>query len=364
MLFKGTARRSGEEIDRLMNRVGADLNGYADKEYTCYYVRCLSEHIPLALDVLADMVQHARFDAEDIAREHNVVAEEIAHYLDSPEQMVEDLLLEGLWDGHPLSYNALGSLDDVRRLTQEDFRRFVRSRYAPANIIVAAAGDIQHEQMVSLVHEHFDLNGELPANWELPSPRANSTKRILERDSAQAHVALGVPGHRRAHDDVYAERVISTALGGGTASRLFREVRERRGLTYSVGSYSAPFSCGGFFALYAGARAEAIPEIVGLFRQQLADLAAHGLSREELAETKEQLAARLELSLDDIGARMEHLAESWMYYGRLLSVEEILARLAKVSLSDVRRVSERMFANGPAALAAIGAVDADMLEGG
>lgn len=363
MLFKGTQRRTGEQIDRLMARVGADLNGYVDKEHTCFVVRCLGEHLPLALDVLADMVLHSRLAAEDLEKEKGVVAEEIAQYEDSPEQVVDDALTEVLWGDHPLSGSTLGKLECVEELRRQDLLDFTNTYCRPPNIVVAAAGDIEHEQLAEAAAQHFagPLGGAPQRDLPALAPRGGTT--IIERDGAQAHVCLGARGHARADDDLYAERVISVALGVGAASRLFREVREKRGLAYSVGSYANAHSCGGCVALYAGARPGAIRDIVSHFRRETADIAAHGLRPEELEETRDQLRARIILSLDDVGARAEHLAESWLYLGRLLPVEEILDRLAKVSARDVQRVAHSMFAEGPLALAAIGPLAGINLEG-
>jgi len=363
MLFKGTPRRSGEQIDRLMARVGADLNGYADKEHTCFLARCLGEHVPLALDVLADMVLHSRLAAEDIEREKLVVAEEIAQYEDDPEQVVDDLLAEVLWGDHPLSRTTLGQLECVQRLRRQDFLDFTSTYFTPANMVVAAAGDIEHEELAAVAAQHFDVPAQDPPGRALPRLEPRSGSQVIEREGSQAHICLGVRGCARADDDLYAERIISIALGGGAASRLFREVREKKGLAYSVGSDANAHSCGGCVALFAGARPAAIPDIVAHFRQELADIAAHGLRPEELEETREQLTARVELALDDMGVRAEHLAESWLYHGRLLPVQEILDCLAKVSAQDVQRVAHGMFADGPLALAALGPLAGINLEG-
>lgn len=363
MLFKGTERRTGEQIDRLMARAGADLNGFVDKEHTCFVARCLGEHVPVVLDVLADVILHSRLAEEAVEREKSVVAEEIAQYEDSPEQVVDDALTEVLWGEHPLSGSVLGRPECVERLRRDDLVQFTRHYCQATNMVVAAAGDVEHEQLREAATEHFQTPGGEPPGRVVAPPRPRGGTRLIERDAAQAHVCLGARGHARAADELYAERIISTALGGGAASRLFREVREKRGLAYSVGSYTNAHSCAGCLALYAGAQASAIPEIVGHFREELTDIAAHGLEAEELEETREQLRARVILSLDDMGARAEHLAESWLYEDRLVPVEEILDRLAKVSPQDVQRTAHDMFADGPLALAAIGPLAGVDLEG-
>lgn len=362
MVFKGTTTRTREEIDRQVSAVGAELNGAADKEFTCYVGRSLPEHIPLLVDIAADMLQNAVFPPEAIGTEVNVVLEEIARYGDEPEALVEDLIVETLWDGHPLTRNVLGSPEVVGRATQETCLEFIRPRYVPHNMVVAATGDLDGNALKRQLEEAFSDNRNVGVHTSLSAPEVSGGLRVLERDFAQVHLCLAAPAFPRGHPSLYPARVLSTALGSGPSSRLFREVREEEGLAYAVWSFPLVYSCAGAIIAYAAARPDAVGRIVAIIRRQFRELAERGLSDEELSETKQQVTARVELSLDDVGVRMERLGDSYVHEQRVVPVTEVLRKVAAVTNDDIRRVAAEMFEDGPLALAIVGPVDPERLE--
>jgi predicted Zn-dependent peptidase len=356
VLFKGTAARSALEIAQAMDAIGGHLNAFTEKEHTCFYLRVLSGHLDEGLEVLGDMLLHPALDAEALERERQVILEEIKMYEDAPDDLVHDLFAATLWPGHPLGRSISGSQQSVGSLRREDVREFMAALYRPDAALVTAAGRVQHDEIVALVERVLRgwTGRSTPIPLGAPTPRRDTA--ILSKEIEQVHLCLGVPALPQAHRDRYVLSVLDTALGGGMSSRLFQEIREERGLAYSVTSYYAAYRDVGAFVIYAGTSPAASREVVQLILEGLSR-AREGLSAEEVARAKESLKGNLMLDLETPGSRMTKLARSEQYFGRQITLDEIIADVDAVGCDDVRRVAEQLLLPDRLTLAAIGPFD-------
>ncbi len=363
LLFKGTKRRSALDISSAIESVGGDINAFTAKEFTCYDARGLATDLPLAVDVVADMVSSSRIDASDVNAERDVVLEEIAMRDDDPSDAVHDLVAARLWGSTPLGRPILGTVESIRSLSRDVIYRYYKRKYRAQNIVVAAAGNLDHSRLVRLVRSAFESAGFLKDEAE-PSPpriggrgpRAQAGVALLERPTEQANLVLALPGLPRTDERRFALGVLNSAIGGGMSSRLFQEIREKRGLAYSVYSYASQFADAGMMGVYVGCQPKKIDQVLELCRDALADVAAHGITAEELARGKGQLRGGLVLGLEDTGSRMGRLAKAELVYDDLLSVDELLSIIDAVTLDDVREVAASLLAAAPA-LAVVGPFD-------
>ncbi|MFD3457149.1 M16 family metallopeptidase [Streptomyces sp. NPDC058691] len=361
LLFKGTARRSALEISSAIDAVGGEMNAFTAKEYTCYYARVLDTDLPLAIDVVADMLTGSLIRQEDIDAERGVVLEEIAMTEDDPGDQVHDLFATALLGDSPLGRPVLGTVETINALTRDQVHRFYRKHYDPTHLVVAAAGNIDHEAVVRQVRRAFEDAGALRDPEAVPrSPRGGSKTlrsqgrvEVLERRTEQAHVVLGMPGLSRHDDRRWALGVLNTALGGGMSSRLFQEVREKRGLAYSVYSYTSSFADSGLFGVYAGCQPRRVPEVLKICREELHKVAEHGLGDEELRRAVGQFSGSTVLSLEDTGALMNRIGKSELCWGEQMSVDATLERIAAVTPEEVRAVARDVLGQRPS-LAVIG----------
>jgi predicted Zn-dependent peptidase len=345
LLFKGTTSRSALEIATAMDAVGGEMNAFTAKEHTCYYANVLASDLPLAVTLLADLVTEACNTVEDLESERTVVLEEIAMRDDEPSDAVHDLFAETLFDGTPLGRSVLGTVESIEGLSRDDVDGWYRDRYAPPSIVVTAAGRVDHAQVLDLVTAAF--GGRL-GSGRGPSPlrtgdvapeRPARSRALIARPTEQAHLLLGTVGMGRLDDRRYAAAVLDAAVGGGMSSRLFQEVREKRGLVYSVGSALTHYAGTGTFSVYAGCSPKRVPEVLRLVRAELARAAADGLTPEEVTRARGQLKGGLVLGLEDTGSRMSRLGKSELSYGEYLPVREVLARLDAVDEEQVRGVA-------------------------
>ena len=359
MMFKGTRRRSAREIAEALDSVGGRLNAFTDKEYTCYYAKVLAEDIALAFDVLADMLLESRIDPEEIEREKNVVLEEIKRHEDTPEDLVHDVFARTLWPDHPLGRPVIGSSDVVGSFTRDDILGFIEQWYKPDQIVVAAAGKVDHEQVLKLTDRHFgSLSGRSPRLPHEP-PRPVLRTSYISRSTEQVHLCIGTAGIPHDSEDRYAMAVMDAAYGGGMSSRLFQEIRESRGLAYSIGSYFASYREGGLFAVYAGTSRETADEVVVLVEAEGKRLSEEGITDKELERAKRQIRGSMILGLESTSARMTRLGKLELAFGRVIPVDEVLDRIEAVTLEDVHRLSSRLLNDGRHAVAAIGPFDED-----
>ncbi len=354
LLFKWTERRSAREIAEAIESVGGQLNAFTSKEYTCYYARVLDEHLPLAVDVLADMFFSSLFRPEDLEREKKVVQEEIRMYEDSPDEIIHDLFSELLWEGHPLSRPVLGNHASVSGIGREQVLAYFREHYQPGNVVVALAGNVHHERALELLSPWFSgVRGRAPEN-SLTPPEARSCWRAFRKPLEQVQVCLGAPAVTKDDERLYTLQVLNNILGGGASSRLFQKVREEMGLVYSIYSYYAVYQDAGLVAVHAGTSPENVQEVLDLVWKEICSLTEEGVAPEELARTKEQIKGSLLLALENVTHRMHRLGKSELMYGRYISPEEILEKVFRVTPEDVRALARALFAPERLTLAVLG----------
>jgi predicted Zn-dependent peptidase len=368
LLFKGTRQRTARDIAEAFDSVGGDVNAFTAKEYTCFYSRVRDRDLPMAVDHLSDMLQNSLIRTQDVDAERQVILEEINMHEDTPDDAIHDVFNEVLWPDHPLGRPILGTVGSIRDATPPQIRRFYRKHYVPGNLVVVAAGNVRHDDLVEQIREHMetgDVRSEGPAAWnlrEIGAPPAPSGRtEIRRRKTEQAHIVLGTNGLSRNDPDRFALGIVNVAVGGGMSSRLFQEVRERRGLAYSVYSYHTMFVDAGLFAAYAGTTPARAKEVLAILREQLQDVADGGLTEEEFERAKGHTKGSLVLSLDDPAGRMSRLGKSEISHGEILTVNDMLKRIDAVSYDEARTVAKRILSQ-PMSLAVIGPFSKDALR--
>lgn len=354
LLFKGTPTRSALRIAQDFDAIGGDINAFTTQEYTCFHARVAAADGPLAVETIADMLQHSLLSPQDVESERNVVLEEIASHEDSPDDVVYDQFHRSLWPGHPLGRPVEGLADAVRAMTRDDIAGFLSAYYVPRAIVVSAAGDVEHDAFVELVHQAFDDLTERPLPDVVPPPRANGALSVTERALEQAYVVYGTEGITRGDDRRWALWVLNTALGGGMSSRLFQTIREQRGLAYNVSSGHHGYRDTGAFNVFAGCRPDRVAEVLRIARDEVDGVVADGISDEEYARALGHVRGVLVLSFDEPGAVMSHLGRSELLFDRIMTVDEMVARVEAVTMEDVRAVAREVL-TGPWTLAVLGA---------
>lgn len=344
MVFKGTARRSAHDLALVLERLGGSLDAYTTREHTCYTAKVLDEHADIALDVLADLVLEPQLRAEDLELEREVVLEEIATVEDTPDDLIFDLHAEQLWGEHPYGYSILGTRETVSALNEDALRTLHRTAYHRGNIVVAAAGNVEHERFAARVAELF---AAAPPGTRTAETRvlaeAQAGEQRITRASAQSHIVLGARtfGHRDPRR--IALVLLSNAFGGGMSSRLFQRVRETLGLAYTIYAFQSFYRDGGVSAVYVGTRPEWADRASAVIREEMAKLARSGLSDSELADAKGQVKGQVVLSLESSGARLSRLAGTELYDEPFRSVEEVLASVDAVTQDDIAAIAAEYF---------------------
>jgi predicted Zn-dependent peptidase len=355
MLFKGTATRSAEDIARSVDSLGGNLDAFTGKEMVCYNTKVLDEHLPVAMDILSDLVLNPAFREEDIEKEKGVILEEIKMDADNPDYLVHETFTSNFWKGHPLGRPILGTPETVRNLTQDVIARYYSEIYTPENMLVTAAGNLTHERLVALVGERFEKvrNGGPVPDQPKPATHAKislKTKKELE----QVHVCLGVPCYPIPHEDRFVCYVLNTVLGGGMSSRLFQNIRERQGLAYSVFSELNPYTDTGCLAVYAGTSLESARKVVDCVLKEFSELKQEIVPAEELRRAKDHLKGSLMLSLESTSSRMSNLARQQMHFARFFSLDELVESIEKVTADEVQRVAQDFFQAKDIALTILG----------
>jgi predicted Zn-dependent peptidase len=353
LLFKGSERFDQMEIARVSDRLGSELNAYTTRESTVVHVRVLDEHLPLALDVMCDMAARPRFEAEALESEREVVLEEIAMIEDDPSDLVHDLAARCVFGDHELGRPVIGTADTVRALTTGDIAAYHALRYGAGNVVVAAAGNVEHAAFNALVAERLQLGAAERAVRTTPAV-AGGRHLFLMRDTEQYHVCLSAPGLPRDDDRRFALALLDHVLGGAASSRLVQEIREQRGMAYSVYSYTASYDDAGQIGIYVGTRAENVAECVEIARAQMADFAAGGLTADELERAKESVKGRMLLALESTSSRMSRLGRAVLSGSEILSLDEVAARVDAVSHDDITAIAAELFAPGCFSTAGIG----------
>ena len=346
MLFKGTDNRSAKDIAQEVDSIGGHLDAFTAKECASYYIKVLDEHLPRAVDLLADLVRRPVFDAEDLEKEKKVILEEIKMVEDTPDDLVHEEFMASFWPNHPLGRSILGTAESVAGITRERLRDFFDRTYVSGNLLVAAAGHLEHahvRELIGTAFESLDTRRE-PIQSDPPTPRPSLV--IRNKDLEQSHLVVGAPALPHDHDDRYASYVLNTILGGSMSSRLFQKVREERGLAYAVSSGLASYRDAGALTIYAGCDAAAVPEVVDVVVDELRTLKREPVPADELQRAKDHIKGNLVLGLESTGSRMSQMARSEMYFGRQVDLTENLAAIDGVSADDVSKVASELVSDG------------------
>jgi len=354
MLFKGTATRSAEDIAQEIDSIGGQLDAFTAKEYASYYIKVLDEHLPKAVDLLSDIVMNPRFEPEDLEREKKVILEEIKMVEDTPDDLVHELFTQHFWEGHALGRPILGSRETVESFTPEILRDYFSGVYVAPNLIVSAAGNVEHAQVRDLILAAFANLPSTRASYDDSVPRVVPQVLLRSKELEQSHVCLGTNSYQQNHPDRYVSYIMNTVLGGSMSSRLFQNVREKRGLAYAVFSGLSAYRDAGNITIYAGCATEAVPEVVDLCVEELRGLKKAPVPHAELRRAKDHLKGSLMLSLENTASRMSHLARQEIYFERHFGLDETLAGVERVTSEDVTRVAADLFANSSLAATVVG----------
>ena len=357
MLFKGTTTRSAEDIAQAIDSIGGQLDAFTAKEYASYYIKVLDEHLPLAIDILSDIVMNPAFSAEDIEREKKVVVEEIKMVEDTPDDLVHELFTQGFWADHPLGRPILGTRETVESFTANLLRDYFHRAYTAPNLIISAVGNLEHNHVRELVEQRF---APVPTTGETVREQAPTVApKILIRNKEleQSHLCLGASSYPQNHDDRYSSYVLNTMLGGSMSSRLFQNVREKRGLAYAVFSGLSAYRDAGSFTIYAGCSNEVVGEVIDLVVEELRGVKQAPVPDAELQRAKDHLKGSLMLSLENTASRMSHLARQEIYFDRQFGLDETLQGIERVTAAEVQRVAVDLFRNGALAATVLGNVN-------
>jgi predicted Zn-dependent peptidase len=357
MLFKGTGTRTAEDIAQAIDSIGGQLDAFTAKEYASYYIKVLDEHLPLAIDILSDIVRNPAFTAEDVEREKKVVVEEIKMVEDTPDDLVHEIFTQGFWENHPLGRPILGTKETVESFTSDLLRDYFRNAYTAKNLIVSAVGNLEHDRVRELVEEKFGSLAEPGEVVRDEAPRVVPKILIRNKELEQSHVCLGVGSYPQNHEDRYSSYVLNTLLGGSMSSRLFQNVREKRGLAYAVFSGLSAYRDAGSFTIYAGCSNEAVGEVIDLVVEELRGVKTAPVPETELQRSKDHLKGSLMLSLENTASRMSHLARQEIYFDRQFGLDETLQGIERVTSDDVQRVAADLFRNGSLSATVLGNVN-------
>ena len=355
MVFKGTEHRTAEEIARQVDSIGGNMDAFTAKDCICFNVKVLDEHLPIALEILSDLVLHPVFDAADIIRERGVILEEIKMDEDNPDYLVHEIFTQNFWKDHPLGKPILGTKETVKGFERNTVLEAYAHRFSPGNIIVSAAGNLDHERFVEIVNRHFEHMK--PANNGFHSATPKTVARIILRNKKaleQVQLCIGVPCHPIAHEQRHAGYILNTLLGGGMSSRLFQNIRERQGLAYSIYSDLNPYRDTGCMAVYAGTSRESAAKVVQSVVSEFHKLKAEAVTDEELRRSKDQLKGSLMLSLESSTARMSNLARQEMYFDRFYDLDELIEKIEGVTAEDLQNLANQFFKPESVAVTALG----------
>ncbi|MFH0802591.1 MAG: pitrilysin family protein [bacterium] len=362
MLFKGTERHTATEIAELMDGVGGHLNAFTEKEQTCYYARVVDQHIPLAIDMLAEMFQTSLFDPKELDREKNVILDEIRMYEDSPDDVIFDMFTRSVWGDHALGRSTLGTQEVIRGMSRENFLDFMAERYTPENIIIAAAGHLTHESVVEQVSRLFGHLKKSSLDLKVSTPESAVNHIIRHKDCEQIYLCLGGNGLSQRDEDKYKLLVLDSILGGSMSSRLFQEIREKRGLVYTVCTFLNSFGHAGLFGVFAGTSNGNLSAVMDLILSILDDIRTRGVTAEELVRAKEHIKGAIYLALESTTNRMVRLAKSESYHGRLIPHEEVIEKIMAVTVEGVNGLAARLLRPEAFSLAVLGPVSENESE--
>jgi predicted Zn-dependent peptidase len=354
LLFKGTTRRTALEISATIEAVGGEMNAFTSKEYTCFYARVIDTDLPMAIDVVSDLITSSIVSALDVDAERKVVLEEIAMRDDDPSDLVHDLYAETYYGDTHLGRPILGTIKSIKEMSRSSVFNYYKKKYLPQDLVVAVAGNIKHKRVVTMVEEALSRDNFLNVKGA-PQIRPNTPVKtkpmqsvgLLTRKTEQAHMFYGMEGVARSDERRFAMGVLASALGGGMSSRLFQEIREKRGLAYSVYAYAQQFAGSGQIGFYAGCNPTKAIEVVEIIREVLADVAENGMSHEEIERAKGAVRGSLVLSQEDSASRMSRIGKNEIVYGQVMGFDDILKAIARVNPSDVREIASEYLTKSP-----------------
>ncbi|MCU6707155.1 insulinase family protein [Paenibacillus sp. J5C_2022] len=361
MMFKGTSKRTAKDIADQFDGIGGNVNAFTSKEYTCYFAKVLDEHLPIAVDTLSDMFFNSQLDAEELAKEKNVILEEIAMYEDTPDDKVHDEAARAAFGDHPLAYSILGLEERLTAMGSEELRQYMSERYTIENTVVSVAGNVEEKSLLELLERHFgsfSLHSASEAKVLAPSFKGDYI--FFKKKTEQNHICLSFQGRPIGDSQLYAMVLLNNALGGGMSSRLFQEIREKRGLAYSVYSYHTSYADSGLFTIYAGTAPKQTKDVLDLTMEQLHDLSLNGLHSEELSRGKEQLKGSLILGLESTSSRMNRIGKNELMLGRHITMDQLLKRIDGITEEDIREVIKSIL-SAPFAVAMVGSSDKDAI---
>ncbi|WP_158737735.1 pitrilysin family protein [Alteribacillus sp. YIM 98480] len=342
MFFKGTAERTAADIAESFDKIGGQVNAFTSKEYTCFYAKVLDDHANRALDILSDMFFHSTFDSDELEKERNVIFEEIKMVDDTPDDIVHDILSEASYGNHPLGKPILGTEETVSAFNKSSLQAYKDRFYTADNVVISLAGNISSD-VIQQLNERF---GSLPSSKDkkqVKQPSFLTGKKTKKKDTEQAHLCLGFPGLPIGDDDIYSLILLNNVLGGSMSSRLFQEIREKRGLAYSVFSYHSSFKDNGMLTIYGGTGFNQLDELFDATMECVRDLGMNGLTEKELANGKEQLKGNLMLSLESTSSRMSRNGKNELLLGYHRTLDEVMKRIENVDLKDIKKTAEKVF---------------------
>lgn len=361
LLFKGTKTRTALDISREIESVGGSLNAFTGKEFMCLHARALHTHLPLIMELLADIFLHSQLPEEEIERERQVILQEISMVEDSPEDLVHELFAGAYWRGHPLGRSTLGTKETIGLLDRDSLVDYTRLLHDTERVLLTASGRLDHDEVVRIAEETLDFSEARSGDFTMEKPSPHRGLHLHLKDLGQAHICLGTLGYPYSHPRRYGYHVLNTLLGGGMSSRLFQEVREKRGLAYSVYSFQAAYLDTGMLGVYVGTGRDAVTQVIELLAENFVRLKNEDVSSEELRTAKEQLKGNLLLSTESTGSRMSKLAMNQIYFGKQLEIEDVIEEIERVDANDVRAISGDLFRPEYLGLTVLGDVDRDAM---
>jgi predicted Zn-dependent peptidase len=354
MLFKGTGKYNSMELSQEINRVGGNVNAWTTQEQVAITAKVVDEHLARAIDLVHDMFLNSIFAAEEIERERNVILEEVKMYDDTPDELVVDVFMDNLFAGNPLGQPILGSPDNIRRFSRDDIRTYIGKEFSPDRVVISIAGNFDLRRVEPHLRRLFEnVTAQNPAPNPVVSPAPAFKSQNIDRKLKQVHFCMGTTGPSRRDDERFAFAILNTVLGGGASSRIFQEVREKRGLAYSIGSFDILFKDGGCFAISGGTSPRNSAKVVDLCLQQVREVYSTDISQDELEMAKEQLKSGILLSMESSSSRMNRLAECEIYHGHYVPVNLVLERVNSISIDDVRHVAEKYLKDKPVTFAGV-----------
>lgn len=357
LMFKGTEKRNPKEIAATLDRVGGQLNAFSSKEFTCYYAKVIDQHIDIALDLLSDILTNSVFNEREIEREKKVIIEEIKMYEDAPDELVHELFSQNLWKGSSWGQPILGTEEVINSIQRDDIVNFYKKFYTAGNTVVSLAGNFDHNEVIEKLEKLFEKSAGIAPGVEMPAPEHSSGMIIKNKEIEQVHLCLGVPGVTKFDPDKYALTILSIALGGGMSSRLFQEIREKRGLVYTIYCYQTDYKRAGLFNVYAGFSKENLQPLIDIVLQEFDEVAQNGFDFDELLRAREQLKGSMIMGLESTNNRMSRNARLEIYYNRHKSIDELIKEIDAVKNDDIIRVMQRLYSKDKLLLTAIGPIE-------